>query len=53
MTKWKATILDKENMYDMLKTLKFWLKEAEHPQYLFKSEEFKRKIASLSYSDIS
>jgi hypothetical protein len=38
-------------MYDVVKTLKYWLKEAEHPQHLAKSEEFKRKVAPVSYED--
>lgn len=35
----------------MIKTLKYWLKEAERPQYLYKSEDFKRKVASLSFEE--
>jgi len=35
----------------VVKTLKYWLKEAEHPQHLPKSEEFKRKVAPISYEE--
>ncbi len=51
MKKWKSHILDKENLYDMAKTIKYWLKEADHPQYLYKSDDFKRKIASVTYDE--
>ena len=47
--KLKIAILEKENIYDVVKTLKYWLKEAEHPQHLPKSDEFKRKISPVSY----
>ena len=38
MKMWKESLAVKEQVYDYVKILKFWLKEAEHPHYLNKSD---------------
>ena len=44
-------MLEKEKLYDLAKILRYWMKEAEHPHYLGKSDEFKRKVGSVSYEE--
>lgn len=49
--KWKTAIFEKDGIVDLHKVLKYWLKEAEKPQFLSKSDEFKRKISSATFEE--